>query len=1439
MNETPMPDPAPVSELVAETPPRKSRIRWNLAGLIVSVLAIVAVLALWTTTRQFADMVRSRLAARIQAATGGRVEIGSFAWRPLHLEAQAGHVVIHGDELPSEAPYAQIESLRVQISILGILSPTVRLDDLEIVRPHIHLIFYADGATNQPRPAQRHNSSESGIDTLFKLKAGRVAVQQGIIHLDHRATSLDFQDRYQPLDFKANDLDVLMQYVAAVAQSPEHYHAQIAIKNLDLTRGGMLLGKVPPVHGIMQASVDLERDALELRSLQISSRTEGTAERVLSVTGSLVHFAQPEWQARVNGELDLRLLDPILGYNFAPDGLAHIDVIAGGSGSAFHADGTVHAEHASYIGTGVMARGIDLTTRVHADQDWLRVTGITARLAEGGAMGGEVLLHHWLPPEPAHEVIAAPPAPVHHRFSLHRQAAPPPTAPAAHQMLVKKIGVTIPVDGTVNANFQNMTVDTILSMVSLPPFQKLGFSALVNGPVQATWVKGDVNTLSVAGRLNLTPPSQPAAGEVPTSGIIDATYTQRDGSVAIRTFSLSMPASRFEANGRLGAYPLTSPTNLKVDFQTHNLGEFDAVFRALGLERQGKAGTQALPVALGGEADFHGSWAGSLVSPRLDGNVNARDVSLEFPPGLGATTGQPRTIHWDSIQASGTYGAEHIAIVHADLHRGLARIQLEGTLTAAGPAVVTKSGKHSSPDGTPAFDANSVLHARIQAEKVAMADLLPLTGADLPVDGLLNAQFTAEGSLKQIRGAGWAELNQATIAGESVRALHAQGSLANQVVHISALTANLPSGTVAGSGTYDFAANRFQFEATSNGLDLAQIQHVKTSAPSLGGRAEFAVTAAGTRATPEIGGHATFRDISLQGQSLGTVEMTAHTAGRALIYAATSQNQVTQINAQGEIELTEPYNTRSHLQFSQIDVGELFRMSRLTSISGKSAIAGSANVEGPLARPAELHGDVRLDPVQAVVAGVNLRSDGPIHATLAQSRIDLDPVHVTGDDTDLRAKGSLALKGDQRLDFAASGSVNLKLLETVDPDVTAQGGSTFAVEAHGTLSDPGLTGRVDFQNGSLALEGLPNGLSQLHGTLVFNQNRLEVKSLTAMTGGGQLSLGGYLAYQHGLYADLTVSGRSVRIRYPAGVSSLADADLRLQGTQSSLLLSGKVLLTRFSVSPDLDIAALAAQNTSQTIVPPDAPSNHVRLDVRIQSSPQLNFQNAYAKLAGDIDLRLRGTLAAPSLLGRVSITEGDATIAGTRYELQRGEITFTNPVRIQPNIDLNATARVEDYDITLGIHGTTDKPLSVTYRSDPPLPEADVVALLALGRTQSETGLYTQQQQQSAGLSPNTDVLLGGALNATVSSRVQKLFGAGSVKVDPNYLGALGNSTTRITVEEQLGRYVTLIYATNVNTSAQQLLQAELAINRHVSVQVTRDESGVFSMVIKAIRRYR
>ncbi len=1013
-----------------------------------------------------------------------------------------------------------------------------------------------------------------------------------------------------------------------------------------------------------------------------------------------------------------------------------------------------------------------------------------------------------------------------HGLFSHKQAPSPQRiakpAPAPSAPLL--------VNGKVTAQLKDVTIDTVLDIVGQGPFQRLGLATRLTGPATAIWTKGDINTLSVGATLQLSPSAIAVAGERPASGAIDGTYTQRNGAVDLRTLDLVLPASHLVAHGHLGAYPVNSPSDIAIDFHSHDLGEFDTVLRDLGYRREGKTGVAALPGTLAGQGDFTGTWAGSLIDPHLKANLKASNVSLELPPDSKDPLGKPRFVHLDDVEATGGYSASRISIERSQLTHGGATISVEGSLTAA----TLPGGKR----GRPAFNSDSELDATVKASGVDPSELAPFLGQSMPFSGSLSGQVTTSGALHALDGSGWLQLDHGAFYGEPVDRVRAQGKIVGHQVQVSSLNIHNEAGTIAATGSYDLQSNRFQISAQGAQIDLSKVERLRQIGTPAAGTLQFSLSGSGTVDDPRIEAQGNVSGLALGGEPFGNLEISAHSSNHALLYDLNTHFQSASLTAHGETRLDADRTTQAKLDFSQFNIEGLLKTAHVPGLSGQSALAGTITVEGPLARPDQMRGDARLQTLAVTVAGVHLASQGPVHAALANSRVTLDPVHITGEDTDLSAQGSIDFNAGRRLDLAASGSINLKLAETLDPDLTASGVTTFQVEAHGPINNPGLRGRVDFQNASLALEDLPNSLSQLHGTLEFNQNRLEVRSLTAMTGGGLLSVSGYLAYQHGLFADLAVSGKGVRIRYPEGVSSLADAKLQLQGPQNNLLLSGNVTLTRFSVSPDLDIAGLAAQaGKVQPVVAQDAPSNHVRLDVRIQSSPQLNFQNAYAKLAGDVDLRLRGTLATPSLLGRVSITEGNATIAGTRYELQRGDITFTNPVRIEPAIDLNATARVEDYDITLGLHGSLNK-MAVTYRSDPPLPEADVVALLALGRTESTQQIYGQQQQQVSA-NPTTEALLGGALNATVSSRVQKLFGAGAVKVDPNYLGVLGNSTTRITVEEQLSKYVTLTYATDVNTTAQQLLQAEIAINRHVSLLVARDESGVFSMVVKAVRRYR
>jgi translocation and assembly module TamB len=901
----------------------------------------------------------------------------------------------------------------------------------------------------------------------------------------------------------------------------------------------------------------------------------------------------------------------------------------------------------------------------------------------------------------------------------------------------------------------------------------------------------------------------------------------------VRAMDVRMPHSRVQGTGSLGVYPITRTSEMSLDLQTSDLSEFDGVLRTLDLKRGDRIGTAALPVVLKGQAQFHGQFSSAWLTPRVEGRLTATEIGIEIPAAAGSDA--VHFVNWDSMDADGVYTPASIVVRHSVLRHGQASVTLEGHLDADDPSFKLD-------DREDEFDAHSMLRIKANVQQFPVKELLPFAGITAPVDGVLSAQAEINGPLNHLNGSGSVDVDKATLYGELIDHVHAAGSVSDQQLRVTSLTAQQGHGQSGGhltaTGSYDISHRTFQLDARGTAIDLGSVEQLKRAGMSIAGKLDFTATGGGSIHDPHLEARATFGEMIVAGEQVADLLVTASTRQHVMSYDLSSHQLTGDFTAHGQTSLSGDYATQASLRFAKFDIGALLKLFHMTGLTGQSDLEGTASISGPLAHPEKLRGEASLNELAFVVENVHLASKGAVHATLADGVARLDPLEITGEDTDLKLRGSLNVTGKRQLDLQANGSVNMRLAETLDSDLIASGATNFQMEAHGPLGDPILQGKVEFHNASLALQDFPNGLSQINGTLEFIQNRLEVRSLTAMSGGGQLSVAGYLGFQHGLYADLSATGKSIRLRYPQGVSSLADANLRLQGPKNNLLLSGNILVTRFAINSDLDIAALTSQAGGvQPIVPPDAPSNHLRLDVHLTSAPQLNFQNAYAKLAGDVDMHLRGTLAAPSLLGRISLTQGSTSLGGTKYELQRGDINFNNPVRIQPIIDVDATARVEDYDITIGLHGSSDKP-RLTYRSEPPLPEADILALLALGRTQDEQSAYAQTQQQ-AGDNPMTDALLGGALNATVSNRVQRLFGTGAIKVDPNFIGSLGNSTARVTVVEQIGSNLTFTYASNVNTTTQQLIQAEIAINRHVSLLLTQDESGIFSVVIKARRRFK
>ncbi|HET7440452.1 MAG TPA: translocation/assembly module TamB domain-containing protein, partial [Terriglobales bacterium] len=687
-------------------------------------------------------------------------------------------------------------------------------------------------------------------------------------------------------------------------------------------------------------------------------------------------------------------------------------------------------------------------------------------------------------------------------------------------------------------------------------------------------------------------------------------------------------------------------------------------------------------------------------------------------------------------------------------------------------------------------------------------------------------------------GQGRVHLANGTAYGQPFTRATADIQFVNGEAEINNIQAFQDSATVTGSAGYNLATKNFHFTLAGKDFDLAQFPELQTSRFMMDGRMDFTAQGSGTEEQPGINAQLRLRDLAFDKERAGDFVLNLVSQGPDLRVTGNSRFTTSELTIEGMVRPHNDWPADLTLHFNHLDIDSLIRAYFRGKVTGHSAVAGDIKIKGPLRRPRDLEVTANLNEFLVDVQKIKVINDGPIRFAMKNENFDLQQLHLVGDLTDFSAHGTAQLSGQRSLDMRADGHVNLKLIESFNPDFTSSGTVTAGLSVAGTVSDPLLQGRVEISDGAVSYIDLPSGLSNMNGTLIFNQDRLQIETLTARTGGGSLNLGGSVTYFRGTpNFDLSIQGQEIRLRYPPGVSSTANTDLRLVGNSSSAALSGDITITKLAVTPGFDFASYLERSKQSVAVPTgNSLLNRLKLDVHITTTEDLQMQTALAKLTGDADLRATGTAAKPVLLGRVDILEGEVNFNGAKYRLERGDVTFNNPVRIDPILDLQATTRVSDYDITVNLTGEADK-LRINWRSEPPLPETDIVGLLAMGRTPEQS---VALQGTASAYSPEaSNIILSQALTAAQTNRAQRLFGVARIKIDPQGLGTETsiNRGPQVTIEQQVYNNLTLTYSTNVSQTSQQIIQVEYNITRNLSIVALRDYNGVVSFDVKLRRR--
>ena len=320
-------------------------------------------------------------------------------------------------------------------------------------------------------------------------------------------------------------------------------------------------------------------------------------------------------------------------------------------------------------------------------------------------------------------------------------------------------------------------------------------------------------------------------------------------------------------------------------------------------------------------------------------------------------------------------------------------------------------------------------------------------------------------------------------------------------------------------------------------------------------------------------------------------------------------------------------------------------------------------------------------------------------------------------------------------------------------------------------------------------------------------------------GGGQVSVGGSIAYRPALQFNLALQGQSVRLRYPDGLRSLLDANLAFSGTTQASTLNGRVLIDSLSFTPDFDLAKFGDQfSTGNTLSQPGF-ADTIKLAIAVQSQENLNATSSQISIAGQAALQVSGTAGNPVITGRTTLTAGELFYRNVRYQLQKGVITFDNPYETHPVMNVSVTTTVEQYNLTLTMRGPLDK-LTTSYVSDPPLATADIINLVARGKT----------TQESAAASQSTDSMIASQAASQVSGSVEKLAGISSLQIDPVIGGNNQNPSARVAIQQRVTKNLLFTFSTDVSQPGSEMVQGEYQINKRWSVSMARDQLGGVSV---------
>ncbi len=303
---------------------------------------------------------------------------------------------------------------------------------------------------------------------------------------------------------------------------------------------------------------------------------------------------------------------------------------------------------------------------------------------------------------------------------------------------------------------------------------------------------------------------------------------------------------------------------------------------------------------------------------------------------------------------------------------------------------------------------------------------------------------------------------------------------------------------------------------------------------------------------------------------------------------------------------------------------------------------------------------------------------------------------------------------------------------------------TGNVVADGKLSDPKLRGNLRLAGGGLVPTNpdLPD-LREVSADLDLNLERVLIENLRAVVAGGEVTGGGTIELSGAAPGEIDVQLRGNHLPIVRNEQMIirANAALRVQGLLESARVTGTIGIVDSLFYRDIEILPIGRPFTgpaaaslpkidtgaAPTAAVP-APFSNWELDVVVQTADPFLIRGNLGTGEVDVAIRVGGTIGNPAPDGTVRIRNAVASLPFSRLEVASGFLRFSPENGIDPTLEIRGVSEPRPYRVNIYVYGQLSDP-QIILTSSPPLPDNEIMTLLATGTTTS--GLEDPQAASS------------------------------------------------------------------------------------------------------------